>query len=79
MHFVDKIDRVLDLAVGIRLLPPDDNHRTNHIACSRYVELQVSWGSRATRVAGVVKYFLISLRASCASLVHWNLSYFLGA
>jgi hypothetical protein len=28
-------------------------------------------------VGGVVKYFFRSFKASCASLVHWNLSYFL--
>jgi hypothetical protein len=36
-----------------------------------------SWGYGATRVGGVVKYFLRSLKASCASLVHWNFSRFL--
>jgi hypothetical protein len=35
------------------------------------------WGSGATKVGGVVKYFLRSSKTSCASLVHWNLSYFL--
>jgi hypothetical protein len=36
-----------------------------------------SWGSRATRVGGVVRYFFNSLKVSCASWVNWNLSYFL--
>jgi hypothetical protein len=35
------------------------------------------WGARATRVGGVVTYFFKSSKASYASLVHWNLSYFL--
>jgi hypothetical protein len=30
-------------------------------------------------VGGVVKYFLRSLKVSCASLVHWNLSSFLSS
>jgi hypothetical protein len=33
------------------------------------------WGSGATRVGGVIKYFLRSLKAFC--LVHWIFSYFL--
>jgi hypothetical protein len=32
--------------VGIRLPPLDDDSRTNHIACSGYVELQVFMGFR---------------------------------
>jgi hypothetical protein len=36
-YFVDEIDRVLDLAVGVRLPPLDDDSCTNHIACSGYV------------------------------------------
>jgi hypothetical protein len=36
-YFVDEIDRVLDLAVGVRLPPLDDDSYTNHIACSGYV------------------------------------------
>jgi hypothetical protein len=35
------------------------------------------WGSKATRVGGVVMYFFKSLKASCASYVHWSLSCFL--
>jgi hypothetical protein len=35
------------------------------------------WGFRATKVGGVVRYFFKSSKASCASRVHWNLSYFL--
>jgi hypothetical protein len=35
---------------------------------------KVSWGSRATGVDGVIKYFLRSSKSSYASLVHWNLS-----
>jgi hypothetical protein len=34
-------------------------------------------GSGPTRVGGVVKYFFKSLKASCATWVHWNLSCFL--
>jgi hypothetical protein len=35
------------------------------------------WGSGATTVGGVVRYFFKSSKDSCASQVHWNLSYFL--
>jgi hypothetical protein len=35
------------------------------------------WSSEATRVGRVVRYFFNSLKASCASYVHWNLSCFL--
>jgi hypothetical protein len=35
------------------------------------------WGSGATRVGGVVRYFFKSSKSSCASQVHWNLSCFL--
>jgi hypothetical protein len=35
------------------------------------------WGFGATKVGGVVRYFFKSSKASCASGVHWNLSYFL--
>jgi hypothetical protein len=40
-HFADEIDWVLDLAVGIRLPSFEDDYRTNHVACSQYVKLQV--------------------------------------
>jgi hypothetical protein len=36
-----------------------------------------SMGSGDTRVGGVVRYFFNSLKASCASYVHWSLSCFL--
>jgi hypothetical protein len=36
-----------------------------------------SWGSGATRMSEVVRYFFKSLKASCASCVHSNLSCFL--
>jgi hypothetical protein len=39
-HFIDKIDWVLDLAVGTQLPSFNDNRHTNHIVCSRYVQLQ---------------------------------------
>jgi hypothetical protein len=43
-HFTDKVDWILDLLVSIQLPPLDDDIRTNHIYCSRYVELQVFMG-----------------------------------
>jgi hypothetical protein len=45
-HFDNKVDCILDLVVGVRLPPFDDNSCTNHIACSGYVELQVFMGFR---------------------------------
>jgi hypothetical protein len=36
-HFTDEVDWILDLAVGVRLPPFDDDSCTNHIACSGYV------------------------------------------
>jgi hypothetical protein len=43
-HFADEVNLILDLAVGVRLPPFDDNSCTNHITCSRYIELQVFMG-----------------------------------
>jgi hypothetical protein len=43
-HFTDKVNWILQLAVGVRLPPFDDNSCTNHSTCSRYVELQVFVG-----------------------------------
>jgi hypothetical protein len=36
-HFADEVDRILDLAIGVRLPPLNDDCCTNHIGCSRYV------------------------------------------
>jgi hypothetical protein len=36
-YFTDEVDWVLDLEVGVRLPPLDDDSCTNHIACSGYV------------------------------------------
>jgi hypothetical protein len=52
--------------VGTRLPLFNDDRCTNHIACSRYVKYKFSWGSRATREGGVVRYFLRSSKVSCA-------------
>jgi hypothetical protein len=38
-HFTDKVYSVLDLAIGIRLPPFNNNGCTDHITCSRYVEM----------------------------------------
>jgi hypothetical protein len=45
-YFMDEIDWVLDLTIGVRLPSFDDDCHTNHIACSRYVKLQVFMGFR---------------------------------
>jgi hypothetical protein len=54
-HFADVVDLILDVAVGLRLPPFDDDSCTNHVAYRRYVELQVfvgfqgyqsGWGSQ---------------------------------
>jgi hypothetical protein len=66
-HFTDDVNCVLDLAISVWLPLFDDDCCTNHISCSRYVELQVFMGFRATRVGGVVRYFFKSSKASCAS------------
>jgi hypothetical protein len=36
-QFTGEVDWILDLAVGVQLLPLDDDSCTNHIACSGYV------------------------------------------
>jgi hypothetical protein len=46
-HFADKVYWVLDLAIGIQLLPLDDDSYTNHITRNRYVKLQVRVGFQA--------------------------------
>jgi hypothetical protein len=61
-QFTDEVDWILDLTISVRLPTFYDDSHTNHIACSRYVKLQVFMGFRATIVCGVV---------------HWNLSCFL--
>jgi hypothetical protein len=33
-HFTDEVDRILDLAVSVRLPSFNDDHHTNHVACS---------------------------------------------
>jgi hypothetical protein len=43
-HFAYEVNWILDLAVGVWLPLFDDNSCTNHITCSRYVELQVFMG-----------------------------------
>jgi hypothetical protein len=43
-YFTNEVDMVLNLAVGLRLPPCNDDRCTNHIACSQYVELQVFVG-----------------------------------
>jgi hypothetical protein len=43
-HFTNEVDQVLDLGIGLRLPPFNDDCRTDHIACSRYVKLQVFMG-----------------------------------
>jgi hypothetical protein len=66
-HFADQINWVLDLVIGIRLPPLNDNSCTNHITCRRYVKLHVLWGFGATRVAGLLRYIFKSSKASYAS------------
>jgi hypothetical protein len=49
-HFADKVNQVLDLAGSSPLPPLDDDYCTSHIACSRYVKLQVFmgfWGNQS--------------------------------
>jgi hypothetical protein len=36
-HFADEVDWILDLVVGVRLPPLDDDSCTDYIACSGYV------------------------------------------
>jgi hypothetical protein len=43
-HFTDEINWVLDLAIGIRLPPLDNDSCTNHITHSQYVKVQVFMG-----------------------------------
>jgi hypothetical protein len=66
-QFDDVTNWILDLMIGVRLPPLEDDSYIDHVACSGYVELQVLWGSGATRFGGVVRYFFKSLKASFAS------------
>jgi hypothetical protein len=45
-HFADEVQRVLDLVVGSQHPLLDNDCRTNHVACSRYVQLQIFVGLR---------------------------------
>jgi hypothetical protein len=72
-HFPEKVYLVLDLAIGIRLPPFNDNGCSDHITCNRYVKLQILLGFRAYQG----RWCSQILKASCASCVHWNLSCFL--
>jgi hypothetical protein len=81
-YFANEVHQVLNLTVATRLLSFNYNSCAGHIVHSRYIELQnfmccrTSWGLGATRVGAEIKYRLSSLKASYASLVHWNLSSF---
>jgi hypothetical protein len=33
-YFADEINQILDLAVSVQLLPFDDDHHTDHVACT---------------------------------------------
>jgi hypothetical protein len=45
-HFTDEVDWILDLAIGVRLPPLDDDNCINHITCSEYVQVQDFIGFR---------------------------------
>jgi hypothetical protein len=45
-HFVDEINWVLHLVIGIQFPPFNNDSCTDHITCSRYVKLQVFMGFR---------------------------------
>jgi hypothetical protein len=70
-HFADEVDWILDLAVGVRLPPLDDDSCTNHIAYSGYVELQVFLGFQGYQSGWDYQILLQIFK------VHWNLSCFL--
>jgi hypothetical protein len=65
----------------LQLVP--NSHRSTMIAILTTLlvvdmyNCKILWGSGATMVGRVVNHFLISSKASYASLDHWNLSYFL--
>jgi hypothetical protein len=45
-HFTDEVDWILDLSIGVRLPPLDDDNCINHITCSEYVQVQAFIGFR---------------------------------
>jgi hypothetical protein len=45
-YFTEEIDQLLDLVIGTRLHSFNDDHHTDHVTCSRYVELQGFMGFR---------------------------------
>jgi hypothetical protein len=51
-HFSDEVNQALDLMISVRLPSFDDDCCTNHIACSRYVKLQVFVGFRGYQSGG---------------------------
>jgi hypothetical protein len=77
MYFTNEIDRVLDLVVGTRLPSFHNNHRVDHIAYSRYIELQGFVGFWGHQGGWGSQVLFRSSRASYASSVLWNLSCFL--
>jgi hypothetical protein len=75
-YITDEVYEMLDLAVVVRLPSFNYNCCTNHIACSRYVKLHDFVGLEG-HDGGWASQVPFSSNTTCASLVHWNLSYFL--
>jgi hypothetical protein len=76
-HFADEVDWILYLTVGVRLPRSMMITVLTTLLVADMYSCKFSWGFGATRVGVVVRYFFNSLKATCASGVHWNLSYFL--
>jgi hypothetical protein len=66
-HFADGVDWILDLVVGVRLPHSTTIAVLTTLLVADMYGYKFSWGSGATRVCGVVRYFFKSLKASCAS------------
>jgi hypothetical protein len=66
-HFADEIDWILDLAVGVQLPHSMMIAILTTLLVADMYSCKFSWGSGATRVGGIVRYFFNSLKASCAS------------
>jgi hypothetical protein len=57
-QFDDVTNWILDLMIGVRLPPLEDDSYIDHVACSGYVELQVFVGFRGHQVWWGSKIFL---------------------
>jgi hypothetical protein len=76
-HFIDEVDWILDLVVGVQLPPLNDDSYTDHIACSGYAYLQVFMGFRGYQSGWDCQILLQSFKGLLCLLSPLELDLFL--